>query len=51
MISIILPSYKEYDNLKILLPDIEKELQDIDFEVLVIDTMESLDNTKELCKE
>lgn len=51
MISIILPSYKEYDNLKILLPDIEKELSDIDFEVLVIDAMESLDNTKELCKE
>lgn len=51
MISIILPSYKEYDNLKILLPNIEKELTDIDFEVLVIDTMESLDDTKELCKE
>lgn len=51
MISIILPAYKEYDNLKILLPNIEKELTDIDFEVLVIDTMESLDDTKELCKE
>lgn len=51
MISIILPSYKEYDNLKILLPNIKKELMGIDFEVLVIDTMESLDDTKELCKE
>lgn len=51
MISIIMPSYKEYDNLKILLPNIEKELCDINFEVLVIDTMESLDDTKELCKE
>lgn len=51
MISIILPAYKEYDNLKILLPNIEKELCDIDFEVLVIDTIESLDDTKELCKE
>ena len=51
MISIILPSYKEYDNLKILLPNIEKELTDIDFEVLVIDAMENLDDTKELCKE
>ena len=50
MISIIMPSYKEYDNLKILLPNIEKELCDINFEVLVIDTMESLDDTKELCK-
>lgn len=51
MISIILPSYKEYDNLKILLPAIEKELYDINFEVLIIDTTESLDDTKELCKE
>ena len=51
-ISIILPSYKEYDNLKIILPELENELNSFisDYEILVIDTIEAMDETPTLCK-
>ena len=50
-ISIILPSYKEYDNLKIILPELLNELDSFlsDYEILVIDTIESMDETPLLC--
>lgn len=50
-ISIILPSYKEYDNLKIILPELLNELDSFlsDYEILVIDTIESMDDTPVLC--
>ena len=50
-LSVILPSYKEEENLKIILPKISKVLKklNITYEILVIDTFKSLDNTKEVC--
>jgi len=51
-ISVVLLAYKEAENLEILIPKIKKEVSSCedDFEILVIDTMEPLDNTKEVCE-
>lgn len=52
-LSIIIPSYKEAENLKILLPrlnDVAKELVDDNFEILIIDTQMPLDDTAMVCK-
>ncbi|KLI21938.1 hypothetical protein SU46_01090 [Brachyspira hyodysenteriae] len=50
-ISIILPSYQEYKNLEIILPTLEYELGSFisNYEVLVVDTMMSMDETPILC--
>lgn len=52
-ISVLLLSYKEADNLKILLPKIHKMLLqlNVDFEILVIDSEQTLDNTQEICRQ
>ena len=52
-ISIILPSYKEYDNLKIILPELVNELNSFisDYEILIVDTTEPMDRTEILCNE
>lgn len=52
-ISVVLLSYKEAENLKILLPEIKKEVEKCtnNYEILVIDTEKSLDNTKDVCTE
>lgn len=51
-ISIIIPSYNEAENLKILLPKLNKVLiqLNVNYEVLVIDTKKSMDNTYNICK-
>lgn len=51
-LSIILPAYKESENLSLLLPGIEKTATALtaNYEVVVVDTIEPLDNTKEICK-
>ncbi len=50
-ISVVLLSYKEADNLRILLPKIKKNVEKCgeDFEILVIDAPKKLDRTKEIC--
>ncbi len=53
-ISVILPAYQEAENLKEILPRIQKVLREISAgheagEILVIDTMEPLDDTAEVC--
>jgi dolichol-phosphate mannosyltransferase len=50
-LSIILPSYKEAENLRILLPQLQSTLGDlhIAYEILVVDTEHSMDTTKEVC--
>lgn len=50
-VSIILPAYKEAENLKKILPNIHEILQQttITYEILVIDTMNALDNTEDIC--
>ena len=53
-ITVALLAYKEEDNLRILLPKIKnnlKKIGDINYEIIVIDTAQPLDKTKELCKE
>jgi len=52
-ISVVLPSYKEVENLKILLPilnDVFKKIA-VESEVLVIDTMQPMDATSDVCSE
>ncbi len=50
-ISVVLPAYQEEENLRLLLPRIRTVLDAIgkSYEVLVIDTVEPLDNTKAVC--
>ena len=52
-LSVILPAYHEEENLRNLLPRLLTTLQlmGIQFEILVIDTLESADQTKEVCEE
>lgn len=51
-VSVILPSYKEAENLTELLPIIKKAVSCIrqPYEILVVDTMTKTDNTDEICK-
>ena len=52
-ISLVLLAYKEEENLRILLPQIKEKLEECKeaYEILVIDTAEPLDNTKDVCIE
>lgn len=52
-ISVMLLAYKEEENLRVLFPKLKQELEKIgeEYEILVIDTKEPLDHTKELCEE
>lgn len=52
-VSIVLLSYKEAENLKVLLPQIKENIEKCtkDYDILVIDTEETLDETPEVCKE
>lgn len=49
--SIVIPSYKEADNLRIILPAIKTALNQKveEAEIIVVDTKTQLDNTKEIC--
>ena len=50
-ISVVLPSYREAANLEVLLPELKRNLDALgkDYEILVVDTMEPMDNTEEIC--
>lgn len=52
-LSIVIPSYKEFENLQILLPEIKNELSDVNFkyEILVIDANEVCHETQSLCSQ
>ncbi len=52
-LSIILPAYLEEENLRILLPRIQSALNNmnIEYELLVIDTVDKLDYTMEVCEQ
>jgi len=50
-ISVVLPAYQEAENLKNILPNIHKVLSEVDHEILVIDTMEPMDDTPAICRE
>ncbi len=51
--SVVLLAYKEAENLKILLPQIHEQMQKIgeDYEILIIDSAQPLDNTREVCEQ
>lgn len=50
-ISIVLPAYKESENLKSILPMIKSSFEKthLVYEILVIDTMNKMDDTEEVC--
>ena len=50
-LSVIIPSYLEEENLRLILPRLHLELTQIGdpFEILIIDTMQRMDNTKDVC--
>lgn len=50
-ISVILPAYKEAENLKMLLPKMKEQLNclGVEYEILAIDTIKAMDDTKEVC--
>ncbi|MDO5555868.1 MAG: glycosyltransferase [Clostridia bacterium] len=53
-LSVIIPSYNEAENLKNLIPKIKEnleQLKELEYEILIIDTMEKTDNTDEICAE
>lgn len=52
-ISVMLLAYKEEENLRVLFPKLKQALEQTgeEYEILVIDTKEPLDHTKELCEE
>lgn len=52
-ISLVLLAYKEEENLRFLLPQMKEKLEECkeEYEILVIDTAEPLDNTKAVCEE
>jgi dolichol-phosphate mannosyltransferase len=52
-LSVVLPAYREEENLRNLLPRLLQTLQTmgVSFEILVIDTVEPMDQTKEVCEQ
>ena len=50
-LSVVIPAYKEAENLSVILPQLQDTLKDIDFDINIIDTMEPMDNTKEVCQQ
>ena len=52
-LSVIIPSYLEEENLRIILPRLRNEMQKLgdNYEILIIDTMRAMDNTKDVCKD
>lgn len=53
LISVVMPAYQEEENLRLLLPRILENLNEINqpFEVLIVDTQVALDATPRLCNE
>jgi dolichol-phosphate mannosyltransferase len=52
-LSIVIPSYREEENLRVLLPRLNKVMNEnaITGEILVVDTVQPLDNTELVCRE
>ena len=53
MISVVLLAYKEAENLRVLFPQLKEILSVLgeDYELIVVDTKEPLDDTSEVCKQ
>src|SRR3989338_2789895 len=50
-LSVVIPSYKEEDNLKVILPRLCSTLDKIEpsYEIIIVDTVEPMDGTKDYC--
>jgi len=50
-LSVVLPAYKEEENLAIILPKIKEELLklNLEHEIIVIDTLQAMDETRRVC--
>lgn len=50
-LSVIIPAYSEEENVRVLIPRLKEVLKSLNFahEILVIDTKQALDNTKDVC--
>ncbi|MBT7892268.1 MAG: glycosyltransferase [Deltaproteobacteria bacterium] len=51
VISVVIPAYQEEENLRIILPRLQQTLSILPYgsEVIVVDTMQQMDNAKEVC--
>ena len=51
VISVVIPAYQEEENLRIILPRLKQTLSTLPFgsEIIVVDTMQEMDNAKEVC--
>ncbi len=48
-LSVVIPAYKEAENLKVIIPQIQETLKDIEYEINIIDTIEGMDDTEIVC--
>jgi dolichol-phosphate mannosyltransferase len=53
VVSVVLPSYREAENLRVLLPELTSVLESLDpqWEVIVVDTTEPMDESAAICAE
>lgn len=50
-LSVVIPAYREADNLRVLLPKLHEALKGIDYDINIVDTMEAMDDTETVCRE
>jgi dolichol-phosphate mannosyltransferase len=52
-LSVVLPAYREADNLRALLPRLHREVAKLteSFEIIVVDTVASMDDSRDVCEE
>jgi len=51
-VTVIIPSYLEEENLRIIIPRLKNEMQKLgdDYEILIVDTIHAMDFTEDVCK-
>ena len=50
-LSVVIPAYREADNLRVLLPKLHEALKGMDYDINIVDTMEAMDDTEAVCRE
>lgn len=50
-LSVVIPAYKEAENLRLILPQIQEALKGADYDINIIDTVDSMDETESICKQ
>jgi len=51
--SVVLPCYKEAENLKVLLPELQETMKQLGqaYEIVIVDTKEAFDETEQVCEQ